>query len=80
MPNIILFFRQELDLTQTKDRRHKLKSMINNVETCEPFTALGYYSVGKSTVTSTLGTVLTYLIILLQTVTCPNKESVATSN
>ena len=67
--------RQELNTAQTKDRRHKLKSLIHDVETCEPFTALGYYTVDKSTLTATLGTVLTYLIILLQTVTCPTQES-----
>ena len=47
-----------------------LKGLLQEVETCEPFTALGFYTIDKSTLTATLVTVLTYFIILYQRVTC----------
>ena len=57
-------------MTKAKERRQMLKGLILDVESCKPFTALGFYTIDKSTLTATLGTVLTYCIILFQTVTC----------
>ena len=36
------------------------------VELEEPFTALGFFNIERSTLTSLLSTILTYLIIILQ--------------
>ena len=63
---------------ETKEKM--LNIVIEELTSLQPFTALGFYSVDRSTLTATLGTVLTYFIILYQTVTCtdqitsPNQE------
>ena len=44
--------------------------IIAEIQECQPFSALGFYSIDRSTLTATLGSVLTYFIILLQTITC----------
>ena len=67
---IYLFPRRELLICKTKTRRRMLKVMINEVENCTKFSALGFYTIDRSTLTATLGTILTYFIVLYQTVTC----------
>ncbi len=53
---------------ETKEKL--LNILIEELTSLQPFTALGFYSVDRSTLTATLGTVITYFIILYQTVTC----------
>ena len=63
---------------ETKEKM--LNIVIEELTSLQPFTALRFYTVDRSTLTATLGTVLTYFIILYQTVTCtdpiasPNQE------
>ena len=47
-----------------------LELIIQDIEASPQFSALGFYAVDKTTLTATLGTVLSYFIILLQTITC----------
>ncbi len=63
-------FRKELKNTKAVDKRQLLESMIHDIQSCQPFTALGFYTIDRSTLTATLGNILTYCIILYQTVTC----------
>jgi len=39
---------------------------IHQIETEKPFSALGFFTVERSTLTSLLATIITYLIILKQ--------------
>ena len=48
-----------------------LNIVIDELTSLQPFSALRFYSVDRSTLTAILGTVLTYFIILYQTLTCP---------
>ena len=50
------------------DRRGKKKllMLIQNVEREEPFTAFGLFSVNNSTLSGVLGTIATYIIVLVQ--------------
>ena len=41
-------------------------NLIAEIEAETPFTALGFYSIEKSTLTSLLSTIVTYLIIVIQ--------------
>ena len=59
------YFRPNL-LKGTKHEKTHLKSLIRRVETEAPFTALGFFDVELSTLTSIVSTVLTYLIIIIQ--------------
>ena len=53
------------------DKKSKmLELIIQDIEASPQFSALGFYAVDKTTLTATLGTVLSYFIILLQTITC----------
>ena len=40
--------------------------LIQNVEREEPFTAFGLFSVNNSTLSGVLGTIATYIIVLVQ--------------
>ena len=42
------------------------RNLIENIKDEEPFTALGFFNVDKTSVTAILGTVITYNIILIQ--------------
>jgi hypothetical protein len=64
------FFRKELMNTDDEKKSKMLRIMIEEVEDCPPFSALGFYTIDRSTLTATLGTILTYFIILFQTLTC----------
>ena len=46
--------------------RSRYLMLIQKIDTEEPFTALGFFTVDKTTLTSALATVVTYLIILIQ--------------
>ena len=63
-------YRLELKVTKSVEKRQLLESQIRDIQSCQPFTALGFYTIDRSTLTATLGTILTYCIILFQTVTC----------
>ena len=47
-----------------------LQLIIQDINALPQFTALGYYAVDRTTLTATLGTILSYFIILLQTIAC----------
>ena len=49
-----------------------LSVLIEEIKESPQFTAMGFYAIDRTTLTATLGTVITYFIILLQTVTCEN--------
>ena len=57
-------------MTNDEKKSKMLRIMIEEVHECSPFSAHGFYIIDKSTLTATLGTILTYFIILFQTVTC----------
>ena len=46
--------------------RSRYLMLIQKIDTEDPFTALGFFTVDKTTLTSALATVVTYLIILIQ--------------
>ena len=76
LSNHILLFRKELRITESQERRMILRDLIEEVKECSPFSALGFYVINRSTLIATLGTVLTYFIILFQTITCkPTSEA-----
>ena len=49
-----------------QDDRTTLENLIARMEAETPATAWGYYAVEKTTLTSLLSTIVTYLIILIQ--------------
>ncbi len=52
--------------------KNKIRTIvIDELTSFWPFSALRFYSVDGSTLTAILRTVLTYFIILYQTLTCP---------
>ena len=57
-------------MSKNKEKIRMLRNMIEEIQECSPFSALGFYAIDRSTLSATLGTVLTYFIILFQTVTC----------
>ena len=57
-------------MSKNKEKRQMMKILIEEVQSCPPFSAMGFYTVNRSTLTATLGTMLTYSVILYQTVTC----------
>ena len=44
--------------------------MLQELDDLEPFTACGFFDVNKGILVSVLSTVLTYFVILIQTVQC----------
>ena len=48
------------------DDKEELDYYISELEAETPFSAWGFYSVEKTTLTSLLSTVITYLIIMIQ--------------
>ena len=44
--------------------------MLQELDDLEPFTACGFFNVDKGILVSVLSTVLTYFVILIQTVQC----------
>ena len=42
------------------------RNLIENIKEEEPFSALGFFNVDKTSVTALLGTIITYNIILVQ--------------
>ena len=68
-----MFFRRELLEIKDDDLRVMIQTIIEEIQNSPKFTAMGFYTVEKSTLTATLGTIITYFIILYQTITCENK-------
>ena len=62
----IKIFRADYENIVEKAMKSKYLMLIQKIETEEPFTALGFFAVDKTTLTSALATVVTYLIILIQ--------------
>ena len=58
-------FRPLLDKDDRKDKEMVLY-LISEINQEGPFTALGFFSVELSTLTSLVSTILTYLIVLVQ--------------
>ena len=54
-------------LVESEDKHTKsIKRLITKVCDEEPFTALGFFSIDRSMLTSMVANILTYLIILIQ--------------
>ena len=53
-----------------------LQLIIQDIEASPKFSALGFFTVDRTTLTAMLGTILTYFIILFQTISC-NKNWVS---
>ena len=70
MNDLLLYIRKEQLKTRDENEWRMLSVMIEEIKDCEQFSAMGFYTIDRSTLTATLGTVITYLIILIQTVTC----------
>ena len=47
-----------------------LQLIIQDIEASPKFSALGFFTVDRTTLTAMLGTILTYFIILFQTISC----------
>ena len=62
---MVLMFRTHWVNWNSKDDKIAL-NLIAEIEAETPFTALGFYSIEKSTLTSLLSTIVTYLIIVIQ--------------
>ena len=58
-------FRAEYELVEDV-KRPKYLMLLQKIEAEDPFTALGFFAVDKSTLTAALATIATYLIILIQ--------------
>ena len=49
-----------------------LQLIIQDIEASAKFSAMGFYTVDRTTLTAMLGTILSYFIILFQTISCTN--------
>ena len=49
-----------------RDEKEKVLYLIIEIKEEEPFTALGFFRIERSTLTTILLTILTYLIVLVQ--------------
>ena len=64
---IITLIRKKLSISDVSYQEEKrLLDLIYQVQEESPFTALGFFDVDRSTLTSILATSATYIIILLQ--------------
>ena len=64
---IIILIRKKLSVSDVSYQEEKrLVDLIYQVQEESPFTALGFFDVDRSTLTSILATSATYIIILLQ--------------
>ena len=54
--------------------------MIYEIDREQPFHALGFFYVERSTLTSLVGTILTYLIVLVQFAQSTESSSIASKN
>ena len=64
---IIILIRKKLSVSDVSYQEEKrLLDLIYQVQEESPFTALGFFDVDRSTLTSILATSATYIIILLQ--------------
>ena len=64
---IIILIRKKLSVSAVSyQEEKKLLDLIYQVQEETPFTALGFFDVDRSTLTSILATSATYIIILLQ--------------
>ena len=64
---IIILIRKKLSVSDVSYQEEKrLMDLIYQVQEESPFTALGFFDVDRSTLTSILATSATYIIILLQ--------------
>ena len=64
---IIVLIRKKLSVSAVSyQEEKKLLDLIYQVQEETPFTALGFFDVDRSTLTSILATSATYIIILLQ--------------
>ena len=59
-------------MRQTYEEKEKEECylLLQEIDDIEPFTACGYFTVDRATIVSVLGTVLTYFVILFQTIQC----------
>ena len=60
-------------MTKDEERIKNLGLLIDDIQECSPFSALGFYTIDRSTLTATIGTVITYFLILQQS-TSPCKS------
>ena len=49
-----------------------LQLIIQDIEASPKFSAMGFYTVDRTTLTAMLGTILSYFVILFQTISCAN--------
>ena len=70
LPIKILFYNRELYVRTEENRRPEVLMLLDDVEQTGYFSALGFFEVNRGLLVAILGTVLTYFIILYQTITC----------
>jgi hypothetical protein len=61
-----------------RDNQTEAMLLIYEIDREEPFHAFGFFNIERSTLTSLVGTILTYLIVLVQFQ--PSTESSPTKN
>ena len=70
LPIKILFYNRELYVRTEENGRPEVLMLLHDVEQTGYFSALGFFEVNRGLLVTILGTVLTYFIILYQTITC----------
>ena len=67
---LILFLCRRKAIHYKNDDITSMIFVIQEIETSPKFSAMGFYTVDRSTLTATLGTIISYFIILFQTINC----------
>ena len=65
-----IVFRSALRSTIDEKEKEECYLLLQELDDIEPFTACGYFTVDRTTIVSVLSTVLTYFVILFQTIQC----------
>ena len=66
----LYFIRQRFLITDEAKVKDECTILLRELDDLEPFTACGFFNVDKGALVSVLSTVLTYFVILIQTVQC----------
>ena len=61
----LLYFRPQLD-QENRKKRENILFLMYEIRQEEPFTAMGFFNIELSTLTSIVSTILTYVVVLVQ--------------
>ena len=65
-----MFLRLILSSSDQTKKIQQTKYMIKKIELAPSFTAMEFFDVNRGTVTTVLGIIVTYCIVMFQTLTC----------